>query len=57
MQRWLLSSPSPFSPTKQWQDWLAELETLPPDCPDVQSEIKSAERELARPRRQREAKD
>jgi hypothetical protein len=54
----LLSPPSPFDPTKEWQDWLAELKTRwPQDDPAVQMAVREAEAELARPRRRRETKD
>jgi hypothetical protein len=51
-----IDPPSPFAPTKSWEDFLAGMRRLPQNDPDVQREMKLAEQELAR-RRNRELQD
>jgi len=41
-----IDPPSPFAPTKSWEDFREELLRLPQDDPDVQRELRLAEREL-----------
>jgi hypothetical protein len=49
---WLIDPPSPFAPTKSWEDFLAQMKRLPQDDPDIQREIKRAQQELERRREQ-----
>ena len=50
-----IDPPSPFAPRKAWEDFLAQLSQLPQDDPDVQREIRRAQQELERRRKQSEA--
>jgi hypothetical protein len=45
--RGFIDPPTPFSPTKSWEDFLAQMKQLPRDDPDVQREVKRAEQELS----------
>lgn len=48
----IIDPPSPFSPTKEWEDFLDEMRSLKPtradDIDAVNSAIQKAETELAR---------
>lgn len=44
----LIDPPTPFSSTKRWEKFLANMkQNLPQDAPEVQEMIRLAEKELA----------
>lgn len=50
----LIDIPTPYAPTTQWREFLAQMRQLPQDDPSVKWAIEEAEKELASPRRQAE---